>query len=384
VTQLAPAEFVARRWGRLPAHYRGGAGEFGDLLTLGDVDVIVNTMPLRLPRFAMVRDGRALDPRQFTRPDAGDSSGGPDPLRVSEQLRAGATLILYRLNVWWPPLLRFCHLLELELGHPVTAAAFLTPARSQGLEIHRDDQDVFVLQTEGSKEWSVWDRLPGAPIGRGPVAGHELGEPAVSVVLEPGDCLYVPRGCPHVATGMERMSLHVSVGVHPVTYRDALRAAVGLLADASLDEALPPRFAEAGVDTLPEVGCRLRELVAELGGVDPGRVVGALGEERRRRQDPLLDGHLLDVDRLALVDDATIVRRRPGASMSLTADGPGSPMAEVNHRSFEVARGELAALRRIDRLPAFGIDDLSPDLDATDGRQMVQTLIGLGFLEIVS
>ena len=377
-------DFLAHRWGRVPVHHRSGdASAFRDLLALCDVDDILSAMPLRLPLFAMVRDGRPLDPRGFTRLDVGESTGGPDALRISQLVCQGATLILYRLNLWWPPLLRFCRLLELELTHPVKAVAFLTPAQSRGLEIHRDDQEVFVLQTEGRKEWSVWDPLPGVPIALGPVDRKDLGQPAV-FVLEPGDCLYVPRGCPHVAAGLDRASLHLSVGVHPVTYRDVLRTAVGLLTDPVLDEGLPPGFAHPAAATPPEVGHRLRELVAELSRVEPDRVVGELRAGHRRRQAPLLDGHLRDVDRLPLVDDATVVRRRPGASLVLTADGAVAPAAVVNHRPAEVTPAEVAALRRVEGLIVFTAADLGPDLDAESRRKLVQTLVGLGFLELVS
>ncbi|MGH9037232.1 MAG: JmjC domain-containing protein [Acidimicrobiia bacterium] len=379
--------FLEHFWGHAPLCRRAGdASRFAPLLSFPDIDVILSTMPLRLPWFSMVQDGRALDPRGFTVADRGtDLSGAPDLLAISDRFRGGATLILYRLNVWWPPLVRFCRLLELELSHPVTAAAFLTPARSQGLEVHRDDQEVFVLQTVGSKEWSVWAPASGPGAGTGPVDREALGNPMLTVELEPGDCLYVPRGFPHVAVGREETSLHISVGAHPVTYRDLLRRAVDALSTPDLDEGLPPGFDRGGEHLAPEVRRRLRELGRGLEGVDPDQLLAGLHREHRSRRGPLLDGHLSDVASLHLVDDTTVVRRRPGAFLQLEPDGPGLPgRALVNHRRFSVSPQEAGALRQVDDLARFSVGDLDRHLDGEGRQELVRKLLQVGFLERVS
>ncbi len=56
----------------------------------------------------------------------------------------------------------------------------------------------------------------------------------------------------------------------------------------------------------------------------------------------------------------------------------------MNHRSVEVTPAEVAALRGVEGLVVFTPDDLGPDLDAEHRRKLVQTLVGLGFLELVS
>ena len=44
--------------------------------------------------------------------------------------------------------------------------------------------------------------------------------------LEAGDTLYLPRGWPHEATTSQDESLHLTIGMHPPTRLDALRAAI--------------------------------------------------------------------------------------------------------------------------------------------------------------
>src|SRR5439155_4556745 len=80
-----------------------------------------------------------------------------------------------------------------------------------GLAVHTDDHDVFVLQSFGLKHWEIWP--PGS--GRRPP-----GPPMITRTLEPGDCLYMPRGTPHAARAQEGASGHLTVGILSMTWRD--------------------------------------------------------------------------------------------------------------------------------------------------------------------
>ena len=59
------------------------------------------------------------------------------------------------MHRYWPPLAELVAQLELELGHPCQANAYLTPPGSQGFAVHSDSHDVFVFQTHGIKRWEV-------------------------------------------------------------------------------------------------------------------------------------------------------------------------------------------------------------------------------------
>jgi ribosomal protein L16 Arg81 hydroxylase len=65
----------------------------------------------------------------------------------------GATVVLQGLHRYWPPLTELVRGLELALGHPCQANAYLTPPGSQGFAVHSDSHDVFVFQTAGTKQW---------------------------------------------------------------------------------------------------------------------------------------------------------------------------------------------------------------------------------------
>ena len=123
----------------------------------------------------------------------------------------GATVVLQGLHRYWPPLTRLVAELELELGHPCQANAYLTPPGSQGFAVHSDSHDVFVFQTHGTKQWEIY--------GLDDTGG------ATDLLLEPGVVAYLPTGTPHAARAQDSASLHVTVGINRVSWRQALRAA---------------------------------------------------------------------------------------------------------------------------------------------------------------
>ncbi|EEC45501.1 predicted protein, partial [Phaeodactylum tricornutum CCAP 1055/1] len=112
-------------------------------------------------------------------------------------------------------------LLESEWTCMIGANAYLTPpSGSQGFAPHYDDIEAFCLQLEGKKRWKVYaplqksERLPRTSSEDYVEADLRDVEPALDVVLKPGDVLYMPRGWIHQACtidGTDGYSLHLTV-----------------------------------------------------------------------------------------------------------------------------------------------------------------------------
>ena len=105
----------------------------------------------------------------------------------------------------------------------VGANIYLTPNNSQGLKPHYDNVDVFIVQLNGKKKWTLWhptneDHM--MPIGE---ASKDL-EPELldemmekenlyeksEFILEVGQVLYMPRGTIHCAKAVENSEKSVS------------------------------------------------------------------------------------------------------------------------------------------------------------------------------
>lgn len=258
-TGLDRAEFETAYWSSRPLVARrvGGPDGFSDLLCASDVDELIADRGLRQPSFRMVKAGSTIA-----------DQGTKDALNadaVREQFEAGATLVLQSLQQIHPPLVRFCRRLAMDLGHRTQCNSYLTPPGSQGFAAHHDTHDVFVLQVEGHKRWNVHSPVLTLPLKSQPsksLAGSEPlvppdAEPLLSVVLGPGDALYLPRGFIHAAeTGHDR-SIHLTVGVMATTRYDVLRDVLSLAADE-------PRFRQAlPLGSPQEQLAPIAELIAE-------------------------------------------------------------------------------------------------------------------------
>jgi hypothetical protein len=236
----------AEYWGRQALLSRASelGGTFDDLLDTAAVDELVSRRGLRTPFLRMAKEGSVLPAKQFTR-GGGAGAGITDQVaddKVLGQLADGATLVLQGLHRTWPPLVRFGANLAAELGHPVQINAYITPSQNRGFAPHYDVHDVFVLQVSGRKHWRIHPPVVRDPLEnqnwekfRDEVAAQAEGAPLIDCVLEPGDALYLPRGTIHAAEALGETSIHLTVGIHPITRYQLVR---NLLDRAQHDDAL--------------------------------------------------------------------------------------------------------------------------------------------------
>jgi lysine-specific demethylase/histidyl-hydroxylase NO66 len=236
--------FLTTTLGRRP--WRGSAPGSSALFDVDDVDTIVSSS-VRVPAIRMVRDGNRVPSLEFCTPTRIGSTtltDTADARKVLDLYRRGATLVLQSLQRTWPPLIEWCCSLEAELGWPVQANAYLTPAQERGLERHADGHDVLALQLHGHKRWEV----------------DGLGEFA----LWAGDVLYVPAGTEHVAATEDDPSLHLTIGIHRPTHERIASSALHLAGErvaggtASDDERLSRLAVEFGRVGTTEAIDRLR------------------------------------------------------------------------------------------------------------------------------
>jgi lysine-specific demethylase/histidyl-hydroxylase NO66 len=222
---ISGAEFAADYWGQraLLSEADSLPGTFADLLGADAVDELVSRRGLRTPFLRVAKAGTTLADSAFTAP-GGVGAGIADQVsddRLTRLFADGSTLVLQALHRTWPPIIELCQDLAADLGHPVQANAYVTPPQNQGFSDHYDVHDVFVLQIEGEKRWSVHAPVLEAPLRdqpwsdrRAAVERRAQEPPLIEAVLRPGDCLYLPRGFLHAAKALGGISTHLTIGVH--------------------------------------------------------------------------------------------------------------------------------------------------------------------------
>jgi hypothetical protein len=308
-----------------------------------------------------------------------------DPGRVFEEFRQGATIVLQGLQRTWEPLARFCRELELELTHPVQANAYITPPGSQGLAVHYDTHDVFVLQTAGHKEWAVFE-----PVLEHPLASHpwQAGsatpeEPCLEVDLQAGDMLYVPRGFLHSARAQRDVSAHLTVGVLAQTWFDVLKEAMGELADEAWSRrALPVGWAEDEQALARELQERVADVRGWLEKLDATPVARRVARRFWSSRPPLLTGqlgHVLSLDRLG---DTSLVRRRPGTVCRLAVEDDHLTVL-LGDRTLRMPAVLEPVVRRLADAGEMHVGDLADQLDEGSRLVLVRRLVREGLLEVL-
>ena len=221
-----------------------------------------------------------LPARRFTR-GGGAGAGIGDQVaddRVLSELADGATLVLQGLHRAWPPLVRFGSRLAAELGHPVQINAYVTPPQNRGFDPHYDVHDVFVLQVSGRKHWRIHAPVVPDPLeqqnweaSRAAVARQAEGAPLIDCELEPGDALYLPRGTVHAARALGETSVHLTVGVHPLTRYDLVRELLALAQEDEVLRASLPMGVDLGDPAVlgPELAATVAALTERLARTAP-------------------------------------------------------------------------------------------------------------------
>ncbi|XP_071317576.1 ribosomal oxygenase 2 [Trachinotus anak] len=187
-----------------------------------------------------------------------------------------ATIQFHQPQRFKDELWRIQEKLECFFGGLVGSNVYITPQESQGLPVHYDDVEVFILQLEGQKRWLLYN--PTVPLAAEYSVESEerIGSPTHDIILKAGDLLYFPRGTIHQAStpaGVDH-STHLTLStyqrmswgdllldVFPSFVSDSSRTEV------SLREGMPRRLlldSSDGLDTSRWLATALRSLADEV------------------------------------------------------------------------------------------------------------------------
>ena len=365
--------FVEKIWASRVHLHKADPADLVGLLSFDDVDQLLTSTAIRTPAVRLAQDGSVLPASKYTRSGA-TLAGQPltglvDARKVIDLFEGGATVVLQGLHRYWPPLARLIAELELSLGHPCQANAYLTPPGSQGFAVHSDSHDVFVFQTHGSKLWEV-DAAPGDE-------DHDPRE----VLLEPGLSMYLPTGTLHAARAQNTVSLHVTIGINQLTWRSLVTREVGRLLAEVPDDHLPAgylddpaRLSEGLADHLAAVADAVRRL-------DPAALADGQVEGFVSGRPPRLAGALLDRDALATgIDARTHLRRRRGHPCVLVDDGDAVRVL-IGDRVLRVPSRVRPALEHVAAHAELRPHDLP--LDDESALVLSRRLVREGLLEVV-
>jgi hypothetical protein len=191
-------------------------------LTFEEVQQAITRARVIGDRVKMVRGRRNISPREFAlKPHATDGSL-LDESRTRSLIQGGATLVVNAIEELSPAIRDVVEALEHTFDLAVSANAYISAGSTGGFGAHWDDHDTLILQVTGPKVWEIWHPAPGRT-PPDPEAREQLGPPAQTVTLSPGDVLYLPYGWWHSVTAAKALTIHITLGLQRPTWEGYVR-----------------------------------------------------------------------------------------------------------------------------------------------------------------
>lgn len=127
---------------------------------------------------------------------------------------SGWTLLVQSVNEWFPAVQSLLQPFRFLPDWRTDDVMVSFATENGGVGPHLDQYDVFIIQGTGTRHWRVGERVTDANEHCPHPDLKQLKEDfvaSIDTVLEPGDMLYIPAGCPHEGIALEP-SLNYSIG----------------------------------------------------------------------------------------------------------------------------------------------------------------------------
>ncbi len=351
---------------------------FDDLISLKKLDHLLATSELPPASIDMARSKPPISKANFT-----FKSGNIDRGAVVRHYQSGATIIFPQINLAIDELANFCRNLEFELSCKVQTNVYLTPRNSQGFKTHYDDHDVFIIQIHGKKNWNLYQQAVEKPFRGEPFdsSEHEAGKLNLNFTMEPGDCLYIPRGYMHDATNVgSEPSLHITVGLLVKKWADLMLEVLSEVAlnNSEFRESLPVGFAKKDFD-MSNARTDFRKLVDTFANeADFDNVFNMFKQEYYRTRKPNLKGALMQSS--VGIETGTSYRLRENFQFAIKSEGEQTVVSCAGG-DLKFSVSAEVGLRFILEGNSFDRDHFS-DLPNDEGKEIIEKLIAFGVIEL--
>ena len=210
--EVSLEDFLEKKFTRIPFSLPRGADEFRELLNWETVKNIISEDKSVL---RIVKDGKMVSDYVKLTLD-----------EVKKRHQDGCTLLVRFAERSDPRLNELALDFARSFRTEVDIQLYCTPGNHNAFGWHYDVEEVFILQCQGSKHYTIRPNtihpnplVKSIPKDQG--YERETSTAAIQVTLEEGDWLYIPSGWWHRAETKQE-SMHISIGLMP-------RSAVDLL-----------------------------------------------------------------------------------------------------------------------------------------------------------
>lgn len=209
INELSEQAFLNQYWQKKPLLIKGGFSDFKD--------------PLDANELAGLAMEDSIESRIITNHNQQWQSH-QGPFEDFEILTdEHATLLVQAVDHWYPEAAQLLEPFRFIPNWRIDDLMISYSTPGGGVGPHLDQYDVFIIQGEGKRHWRVG--LPDASLKQfaqnKSLLQVEAFTAVIDCVLEPGDILYIPPGCPHEGYAIEN-ALNYSVGFRAPNQQDLL------------------------------------------------------------------------------------------------------------------------------------------------------------------
>ncbi len=207
INNLCEQEFLNQYWQKKPLLIKQGFTDFQD--------------PIEAEELAGLAMEESIESRIVTNHN-NDWQAYQGPFEDFEKLtEQHATLLVQAADHWHSDAAQLLHPFRFIPNWRIDDLMISYSTPKGGVGPHLDQYDVFIIQGEGKRHWRVG--LPDPTLKQfaqnKKLLQVEQFEAVIDCILEPGDILYIPPGCPHEGYAIEN-ALNYSVGFRAPNQQD--------------------------------------------------------------------------------------------------------------------------------------------------------------------
>jgi len=387
IAPITVKEFFEDYWEKKVLYIpRNDPNYYNDILTFGDVDSYLSRTDLRYPYIRLVQAGRELPLNTYSYDSVfGENvfQGNLDLDKLFQLYHGGATMCMQLQHLALPKLRTFTNRIERLFEFRTQSTLFLTPPKSQGFTAHFDSHDFFIFQIYGEKQWKIYGGAVEFPLAGTRVLDTDVeitSQPTFQPLIQPGDCLYVPRGVYHEALTNDGASLQISLGVFPYIWCDVMHKIIDDL--TAKHASLRKSSVTPTIPGTEQLSSEFAELIHLLRS--EGRPQDALADLKRKslsKQTKTCEGRLSDLGKLPSLNPHSRLQHRDIHLSLERSDGQLTLFfydKELVFPDFVLAEIEFIVAGR-----EFRIADLPGTLDDESKLVLVRKLIEEGLVRFV-
>ncbi len=355
---------------------------YSNLLTFETIENLLYSQALKFPTLRLTKLKEDISSEKYVLGDR------VIPTQILKYFAEGSTIILSGLNEYIPSLGIFCSFMMKEFGHRFQTNIYITPAQSQGFDVHYDDHDVFILQIKGNKKWRLYGDNPVVlphklmPFEKGK---YQHGPIAEEIMLNEGDLLYIPRGVMHDADTLDEMSIHITTGLIGYTWTDMIIE--GIL-DLSKKNPELRKFVPSDLMNGKKGGEEFKEEFKNIfnqikNSLLLDEMVNRLRKEMNRTQKNNIKGILASAIKIDKIDNQSMFSTRPEIIFSVIINSENLILEWVGKKiEFPIYTKHAIDFLINDPPDVFTVNDI-PDCMEVEGKiALLKRLTKEGYLNI--